>query len=86
MDANACDGCKLNPLRKSKEIKEAAEKSDMSTLLVQYVPMINYMTELYDYVDMGLVRELGELTPLEAALLRILHAYYRAVSAGGVMK
>jgi len=33
---------------------------------------------LYDYIDMGLVRDLSDVDPLDATLLRIVHNHFRS--------
>ena len=67
------DGCVKKPFR----TKDKEENKD-HFLMLKYSLLINRITILYDYVDMGLIRGLSELSPLEAHLLRIVHSYHRS--------
>ena len=70
---SACDGCEKNPFRT--KVKEEIKDH---FLVLKHSRLIERISVLYDYVDMGLIRDLSELSPLEAHLLRIVHGYYRS--------
>lgn len=72
MSPTACDGCEKNPFRK----KPKQEVQD-HYLMLKHASLIDRISVLYDYVSMGLLRDLSEFSTLECMLLRIVHQYYR---------
>lgn len=73
MSPTACDGCQNNPF-KGKTKSEVADNA----LVFKYRLLIDRIVILYDYIDMGLIRDLDDISPLEAMLLRTVHSYYRS--------
>ena len=73
MSPTACDGCPKNPL-KGKDKTEIKDR----VLMLKYQRLIERILILYDYVDLGLIRDLSELNPLECSLIRVIHQYYRS--------
>ena len=79
ISADACDGCEFNPNRKKKEEKE------LPASVKEYYPMIENSLLLYDYIEMGLISNLSQLTPLEAILVRTVHNYFRSMKIASSM-
>lgn len=79
---SACEGCPKNPLDKKKT--KARENQE---LVRRHGETLDYITSLYDNVEMGLLSSAEQVTMREAALLRVVHSQYRAMKiSGGMLK
>ncbi len=79
ISADGCDGCEFNP-------KKDAKPEEVSEDIKEYIPMIENVLGLYDYIEMGLISELSQLTPLEAMLVRSVHNYFRSMKIASAMQ
>ena len=71
---NACIGCPKNPI----EAKDKKKHVD-DGLVRKHGTLIDRITTLYDWIDMGMVRDLGDVSLLEGNLLRIVHNFHRGM-------
>lgn len=78
MNPHACDGCPNNPHgeRKKKQKKEVFNT---------YGQMLERIFRLYDLLELGLIKDISEVTPLEVDLLRIVGEYRRSEAMAGNM-
>lgn len=74
VSANACDGCPKNPVRKKAPDDVRKERE----VLEENIPCLEHVIALSDYIRMGLVHDLRELSPDEALALRLTWQHTRA--------
>jgi len=74
VSANGCDGCPHNPVRNKTPDVVKKERE----ILEENIPCLEHVIALSDYVRMGLVRELKDLSPDEALALRMTWQHTRA--------
>ncbi len=74
VSANGCDGCPKNPVRQ----KSSDAVREERVILDENVPCLEHITALGDYVRMGLIHDLKELSPDEAFALRLTWQNTRA--------